>query len=568
MFINSDFSDLLRLLDANGVRYLVVGGYAVVQYAEPRYTRSGQEQPMNAKRWCYLLTGLLVIAILGSVSRTAFAQAITTRQTPDGTPVTGLIQWQKDGVPVATALGNQRRPQIVTDGAGGAIVLWEDFRPYWVPDMPADLYAQRVSADGQPLWQPDGVPVAVPGNQFMPQLISDGAGGAIATWLDDRTGQWQIYAQRISAAGALLWGMDGIRLTGGANELGSPMITSDQAEGAIITWADYGDRQGVWPIVRVQRLRADGALAWGTGGSTVTYPWRGQFAPQITSDGNGGAIVAWAGDCGIWSGLCVQRLHGDGALVWGRSGLLLSVSNLPGDPQIQLWPDGAGGATVVWVDIRHLNADIYAQRVTAQGSAAWPGGGVPVIIADGDQGDPLVIDDRQDGVIVSWYDARTEETKRGIYVQHLDTNGRAIWNPSGVPVTVWASSNLSETAKSSASSSYYYDYFYDMTGDGAGGALITWWGSMKVNNTTRLGGIWLQRVVAEGTKVWGSLGVLVQPDPDYKGVSAPRLLNDRRGGAIVVWEDNRRWYKTDEYDIYAQRVVEGAYRCYLPMMNR
>ncbi len=39
MFINSDFSDLLRLLGANDVRYLVVGGYAVVQYAEPRYTK-------------------------------------------------------------------------------------------------------------------------------------------------------------------------------------------------------------------------------------------------------------------------------------------------------------------------------------------------------------------------------------------------------------------------------------------------------------------------------------------------------------------------------------------------
>jgi len=39
MFVNSDFSDLLRLFDANGVRYLVVGGYAVVQYAEPRFTK-------------------------------------------------------------------------------------------------------------------------------------------------------------------------------------------------------------------------------------------------------------------------------------------------------------------------------------------------------------------------------------------------------------------------------------------------------------------------------------------------------------------------------------------------
>jgi hypothetical protein len=39
MFINSDFSDLLRLFKDNRVKYLVVGGYAVVQYAEPRFTK-------------------------------------------------------------------------------------------------------------------------------------------------------------------------------------------------------------------------------------------------------------------------------------------------------------------------------------------------------------------------------------------------------------------------------------------------------------------------------------------------------------------------------------------------
>jgi hypothetical protein len=39
MFVNSDFTDLLKLFNDNGVRYLVIGGYAVVQYAEPRYTK-------------------------------------------------------------------------------------------------------------------------------------------------------------------------------------------------------------------------------------------------------------------------------------------------------------------------------------------------------------------------------------------------------------------------------------------------------------------------------------------------------------------------------------------------
>ena len=39
MFGNSGFSDLLRLLGANRVRYMVIGGYALIQYTEPRYTR-------------------------------------------------------------------------------------------------------------------------------------------------------------------------------------------------------------------------------------------------------------------------------------------------------------------------------------------------------------------------------------------------------------------------------------------------------------------------------------------------------------------------------------------------
>ena len=30
MFVNSDFSDLLRLFNANQVRYLVIGGYALI----------------------------------------------------------------------------------------------------------------------------------------------------------------------------------------------------------------------------------------------------------------------------------------------------------------------------------------------------------------------------------------------------------------------------------------------------------------------------------------------------------------------------------------------------------
>lgn len=39
MFIPSDYKDLLKLLNRHKVQYLIVGAYAVIYYAEPRYTK-------------------------------------------------------------------------------------------------------------------------------------------------------------------------------------------------------------------------------------------------------------------------------------------------------------------------------------------------------------------------------------------------------------------------------------------------------------------------------------------------------------------------------------------------
>lgn len=39
MKINSDFKDLLKIINDFQVEYLLIGGYAVVYYCEPRYTK-------------------------------------------------------------------------------------------------------------------------------------------------------------------------------------------------------------------------------------------------------------------------------------------------------------------------------------------------------------------------------------------------------------------------------------------------------------------------------------------------------------------------------------------------
>ena len=37
--MNSDFSELLKILNEGKIRYLIIGGYAVGKHAEPRYTK-------------------------------------------------------------------------------------------------------------------------------------------------------------------------------------------------------------------------------------------------------------------------------------------------------------------------------------------------------------------------------------------------------------------------------------------------------------------------------------------------------------------------------------------------
>ena len=39
MLTSSDFKDLLNLFEKHKVRYLIVGGYAVMKYSEPRFTK-------------------------------------------------------------------------------------------------------------------------------------------------------------------------------------------------------------------------------------------------------------------------------------------------------------------------------------------------------------------------------------------------------------------------------------------------------------------------------------------------------------------------------------------------
>jgi len=99
-------------------------------------------------------------------------------------------------------------PNICSDLAGGALITWEDERT-----GSFDIYAQRVDKDGNFKWTSGGVAIcSASGDQSYPEICSDGVGGAIITWEDDRGADANIYAQRINMDGAVQWTSGGIAI--------------------------------------------------------------------------------------------------------------------------------------------------------------------------------------------------------------------------------------------------------------------------------------------------------------------------------------------------------------------
>jgi hypothetical protein len=428
-------------------------------------------------------------------------------------------------VALCTAANNQSDPTIVSDGAGGAIVTWHDVRS----GTNFDIYAQRISASGVAQWTANGVAVCTAANaQSYPTIVSDGAGGAIVTWHDSRSStNSDIYAQRISASGVAQWTANGVALCTAAGDQYYPTIVSDGAGGAIVTWYDL--RSSSNPDVYAQRISASGVTQWTANGAAVCTAANDQAHPGIASDGAGGAIVTWSDyRSGANYDIYVQRISAGGVAQWTANGVALCTA---ADDQYypKIVSDGAGGAIVTWQDFRSgTNYDIYAQRISASGVAQWTANGVAVCTAADDQYYPTIVSDGAGGAIVTWQDYRGG-TNYDIYAQRISASGVAQWAANGAALCTAANAQSAPMIVS----------------DGAGGAIVTWQDFRSGTNYD----IYAQRISVSGVAQWTANGVALSTAPNTQDAS--QLVGDGAGGAIVAWGDYR---SGTNYDIYAQRV--------------
>jgi len=429
--------------------------------------------------------------------------------------------WVPDGVPVCLADSLEINDALIADGLGGTIIAWEDRR-----GGDADVYAQRLDANGDRLWGADGALVYSAGNdQKNIALVSDGAGGVIITWEDNHAGvAADIMAQRLYADGTRAWIRPATICDAGGWQF-EPEIAPDGAGGAIIVWSDR--RSGV-DDVYAQRVNSSGATLWIEDGIGVCMFDDFQYYPVIVAASPGAFIIVWMDyRSGTQTDLYAQRLNLSGLATWTADGV--AVCTVGGSVHQRAVADGAGGAIVAWEDYRGEDTDIYAQRIAATGSVQWGAAGRPICTFPDDQNGISIGADGFGGAVLCWTDFRFNDppgSAQDAYAQRVDAAGNARWPTGGIPVREEPGDEVGPR----------------LAADGHGGAIVTWSEWISDFNYD----VVAQHVSDVGGLSWGADGTNICATPDKQ--LYPRIASDGLGGAFITWTD----FRGDRWDIYAQ----------------
>ncbi len=425
------------------------------------------------------------------------------------------------GIPISTAANDQINATITSDGANGSIMTWQDKR-----SGKFEIYAQRTNPSGNPIWATNGVAICTQDSNFLPNIVSDGAGGAIIAWQSYRgSATADIYVQHVSSTGAVLLANNGAPLCTVVFDQINIAMVSDGLGGAVLTWMDYRSNNGFADIY-AQRVSSLGVMLWTANGVSICNQAAEQNGPKIINDGSGGAFVTWAdnraGNFDIYS----QRIGSGGAVMFTTNGVA-TCTMATDQTKPDLCSDGANGIIVTWTDFRSTtDLNIYAQRMGPALAIVWTVDGVVMNnnVAY-DQTDPQIVSDGVGGAIIAWADKRTGITS-DIYAQRVNSTGAVQWTATGVIICTASGDQIKP----------------QIISDGNSGAYFVWEDHRNAGNSD----IYAQRIASNAALNWAATGFAICTNNNDQ--ASPRMYINGNQGAIVVWQDYRSGTSFDIYE--------------------
>lgn len=468
-----------------------------------------------------------------------------------------LAQWDNDpasaSTRVVTNAANQSKPYVIPDGLGGTIVVWEDYRHGTSPDIYFDL----IDSDGNPAWS---VPGSYAGKKLcsttkprsINRVLSDGDGGFFIVFDEINGLYYDVLAQKVSNAGAVLWGANGVVVSNAANDQYEADLAPDGLGGLFVTWLDLRNDPSNSDASQTyaQRILNNGTAAWAANGVQVNANVSKPMG--IVADNIGGAIIAMMdarnsavngnGAYTNWD-IYAQRLNSSGALQWGTGTVVCNQTSNQFRETIRtggsMVSDNVGGAIISWSDYRNdvnnglsfpYRADFYAQRISIGGVAQWTANGVSICNTTGaDLYNTLTVPDGNGGILAAWFDLRNAPLG-AVYVQRLNSNGSTQYSSNGIAVVSGQSHIIN----------------YSLAEDGVGNGIIAY----DTDNDRIFG---YRFLVATGLPVSGGAVAIC----NRSSISVnPGVAADANGDIYIAWEDYRN--NPAESDVYAYKLPSSA----------
>ncbi len=438
-----------------------------------------------------------------------------------------LAQWSHDpavNLPVGDAASDQNQVKMVTTLDGGVWMSWLDgIGSGW------DVRVQKLDRPGNERLPHNGVLVA---DRSFSSTQDYGLGmahngDALLAYRDDSSGSTEIAANRVDAAGNLVWGAGGVALTSGAGFVAAPKIVrldlvSDR-EGAMVAWTENAE-------VKIMRLSAAGVPQWAAP-VTLTAP-TGSYLLSDMRAGDGDVVISMVHQTGGFTSpkhLVAQMIDENGAPQWGATpigifdGGSLQFGNFPSMLK------RTGAHTIFTWYSSYPALQCFVQKVDSAGVEAWAHNGVAVADVAGQlRVNPHAsYDSNSDTVYVAWKELNGSQSQSGISAQRLDSAGNRLWGTAGT------------TLEPLGTDDHNMPCILGRSSDGS--AIVVWSASPAFGNDPLFGA------------VLDSVGAVQVPRFDVASTPSGKArlaIEASTDYAVLAWSDARN----DGGDIYAQAV--------------
>ncbi len=410
---------------------------------------------------------------------------------------------------VSSVLTNtQTYPDVWMDPQTGEFwIVWLDARTSYY-----DVYMRYFDASGTPTASEEIVNDGASGTvcALWPHVSIDGASGwgFAVCWIDDRNGEYDVYAQRFDAGGAPIGGNLKVNSDIGYSQRSAFVGTGSNGHHAF-AWED--ERNAGTALLYARLFQPDG-----------TSP-----NPEFAVDKNEGSLLQMCASCGIernggiiawmdtryssWGDIFAQFIDTLGNLIGNNILVADDTTGEAYNPDVAV---GGGSAIIVWVDNRNGSYLLYGQRYGLDGTPY--GSNFQISKADLDAPIYGVSADRDGNFAVVW-------------MRHDNNIMLRRYNNAGIPLT---DTIVVNDVRDNAG---YPDVAMDPDGN-----FVVVWNDWNADGTYD---VYMQLFDSTGSRIGSNVTVIDRTGDVY----LPRVARSR-AGFVVVWAD---WVEGC-WKIYAQ----------------